>query len=936
MSIRRNNRLFNRGDTIVRTSPIPLTDGLTTSYYTNRYVRLNNRYFTPPSANWYNNAGNTVIIKAEIPETATGYFFGVFDASSAMTIRKSGSNIIWKIGTTEHIRAWQPGVHLYGFSEGKAWYDNVFLTTTPYTGSVPVSKITIGGTTNAGSTPTYECISEIDIYEVFLSAPYTNGATTKTVGRLYAAREGAGGTKAWLFEMRRSLYAWDSYGSGTATLGDAVTYGIQLHDLKEAFGSGYCDLIAMMAGDNPDQAAADADAAYIVKKGTETHAFAFLLNDGLTSAPLPADYKHEGETGGATAPERTKTRPMLGELIYGRRPKWKLWADNINVGKNIINMSGRLQYIYNIFLPKNGQGRPNLEQWEGYTTGPEYAPAFELSAGIYEIEYHNGIPCKCDPSSMVPLFVQYTPSDMDNGRVYFFNQEAASGKMRAKLGNLVDWHLTAEQQGVDNLVFGMACVIEHKILIDQEYIYTAVAAAYLQTKQQKVAGQAALMPLSSGSDAETVNLFKKGKLADGETDAEMDLSLTGRDETHLYRDLYAAPDHTIDVNVVLAAIRSSIPLTSAPSGLGLVHTDYVVPVPTTQLQGDMDPKQSAETGVTDYRCLLMDGGAVKKGAATYYVYPVVTGANSRADTIWPSGGTAATRGFGFVFALIDKAWTVDAAKVDATTLGTFYIAIETLSNNAGTFSKGRYCKVLGLYSTSDDNPATGSLTNISGTYLPNGNRLLTLYQEQADAQKYVLRQWFPQTDVPAMFLGDTLNQSTTVKVWIRHSTDERVLVKYSALSYHSKCDAWKLSYLTVSRLMIDGTAMEIGSRTGILRILFSSWNVSGNEQAGTETYSPREINTTVDAKKLKITVYEQWDDVNSPICTAIFKNGSTGYTLESGTAGWEYRMIGSGHFVNDPNTGLVSTDYYGYEITILPTGSTTWPSAFAFVIIEPI
>ena len=75
----------------------------------------------------------------------------------------------------------------------------------PYTGSVPVSKITIGGATNVGSTTIYECISEIDVYEVFMMAPYTNGTTIKTVGHLYATCEGASGTKPGCLKCMQSV-----------------------------------------------------------------------------------------------------------------------------------------------------------------------------------------------------------------------------------------------------------------------------------------------------------------------------------------------------------------------------------------------------------------------------------------------------------------------------------------------------------------------------------------------------------------------------------------------------------------------------------------------------------------------------------------------------------------------------------------------------------
>lgn len=936
----------------------------TYSYKAQKYIRLNKSYVNlgytktvsgTTSTYWQYKYDTTscdmVIIRCEIPEGASGYIMGFRGSSSSNEFSISIVNgvITYKIGSNTTTHAWEAGVHNIGFtSDYYAYFDGkTGSKLTPSAGANgPRGVMPIGGWYKNGS---YESVTSIDIYDVVIDAFWVT--SQRGTAHFYAA-SGIDNTTACIFQTRidsRSA-AVSNQSGGSSSVGGDVTYGVQLHDLKYMTSSGYRDLVALMCEDWPEQASADADPAYTLTNSSESKEFksAFMLkgNDPnthtSTNMPIPTGWSHE-----STSPSRPKTQAtILGDLIYGRTPKWKLWAADINVGKRVKELNGQLQYVYNIFMPFNGQQKPNLEQFEGYSNAADKnnVPGFDLASGTYEIEYHNGVPCKCGTEQRIDLY-NTGLTLRDDFMVFKHEMNAVSGKVKAKLGNLVNWHLTPAEifnvEGENGIVTGMSCSIEHILYNQGEPYSVPVAQAYVQTSQAKgdvpSTISAELMPLSKSSDAATKNLFQKGKLSDGVTDAYMDASLTGRNETILYRELESSTGNIVNAKAQLAAINYTSTLQAPPTSAQIIRTEYVLPVAVAPIHGNLDTKVYYNNA-TNYRCVIMNGGIVPVGNTNYYVYPVETNQSNGVKTAWGVADStpASNKGFALVFAFITTAWTSECQRVDATNLGTFYIAIETLSINSGTYTKGRYAAQLGLYQTSDSNPATGSLTAISETILPNGNRLLTLYQEQSDAQKYVMRYWFPKSEISAVFNGNTFIPNTTVKVWIKHSTDTKPLIKYNA-EYHSTSDSWRVNYLSGSKvtyLFFDNSvSTELLSRTAMMKIVFSSWKLTNN------VYTAEPINTTTDQKRLKVTVTDGWGDSANIICEAIFTGGPSSFTKQSGTSGWDFALSMGGDVSIDPNTGYVpQVAYSSYELTIIPTygQSKQWTSPLLRVSITAI
>lgn len=966
------------------------------SYYAQKYVSVNNSYFTVPSPStntnrWRYTYGNgecdTIMIRAEIKADAVGYIYGFKTSSAEMSIQKYINNdgvekIKWTIGSNSREIDWVSGVHVYGFtSSGFGYYDGTTLgkgtdssTSLIDSGASGTlnQRIIIGGIVDGTASNAKDCIHItgsaycIDIYEVIVNA-YNESTTYRTTSHLYAASYGTTDTTPYLYEPfyyrgqlgRSNGKSYTGVTGGGATSNTLVTYGVQLHDLKFVNKSAYRDLVALICEDASTYASADADEAYtITGPNGETFSSAFMLKGNnpntlvSTNMPLPDGWSHE--TGTHT---RSNTRStILGDLIYGRTPKWKLWADNINVGKRVVYDNG-YKYVYNIFLPLNGQQKPNLEQFEGYTTSsdannpPGILEVNGSELGTYEIEYHNGVACVCGSTQRIVL-ANTGLTARDDYMVFVYESNSVSGNIVARLGNLVNWHITPNEQHTldsSNVVTGMSCTLQHEIYNNGALVYTDVAQAYVQTTEVKSDEETwlsnnALMPLSSKSGTDTVNLFKYGKNSDGTAYAPIEMTLTGENATGLYHDLSVAQNNTINARVLLNAIRDTVTLEQPPTSGQLISAEYMLKNKNVPIHGNLDPKVFSSNNPTNYRCVIMDGGAVHVDSSTYYVYPVETDTTNGVKTAWGVGDTASEKGFGFVACFITTSWTSTCEKVDGTSLGNFYIALKTTSKlSASTYMKGVYSDVFGRYHTSsDNNPATGSLTAIGNTLLPNGNRLLTQYQEQSDAEKYVYRKWFALSDIPAVNNSGAFIENTTVKVWIKHESDPKPLFKINTSDYHAMSDSWKLGYLSTgsveSYLFFDDRDIELASRTAQLKVTFSSWELQNGD------YVPRGINTTTDNKRIKVVVYEGWGTSASEICSAIFTGGPSIFEKQSGTTDWDISITGSGHMTTDPNNGLSPTTRYniyqngvfGYDVTITPQFTQTWSSPLARIMIQAV
>ncbi|MCQ2065193.1 MAG: hypothetical protein MJY66_04955, partial [Bacteroidaceae bacterium] len=164
-------------------------------------------------------------------------------------------------------------------------------------------------------------ITSIDLYQAVIIAKATQSATQKTFMSYYPCSSGETGTAARLYETRYALNAVSTKAgqavsgvTASATLGPTVIYGISIHDLKTVTGSGYRNVMAIMADDGGIDSqlgwtSDTADGPYRTEGRTNPFAFS-LYGVRIIDAV--------GTVGGAA-----------GELMLGRKPRWSIWNDSI-------------------------------------------------------------------------------------------------------------------------------------------------------------------------------------------------------------------------------------------------------------------------------------------------------------------------------------------------------------------------------------------------------------------------------------------------------------------------------------------------------------------------------------------------------------------------------------------------------------------------------
>lgn len=678
------------------------------SYYAREYVSINNRCFTVPNTTstlkWRYTYGSgecdMVMIRAEIMEDAEGYIYGFKASGAEMSIQmftdtqdNNKKKIKWTIGSNSRTVEWQAGVHVYGFtSNGLGFYDGTklgkgsssitSLIDSGASGSLD-QQIIIGGLIDGTASNAKDCIHttgsgySINIYEVVLSA-YNESSTSRTIAHLYACSDGTSGS---LYETRYHRgVATQSNGKSytgvtvrTTTPSTTITYGVQLHDLKFITSSGYRDLIALMCEDWPEQASADADPAYTLTNSSESKEFksAFMLKGNnpnthvSTNMPIPTGWSHE-----STSPSRPKTQAtILGDLIFGRTPKWNLWADNINVGKYTIMDDGQMYFAYNIFMPRNGQQKPNLEQFEGYSTGASahHDPFLDMG-GDLTIEYHNAVACRADGTTLIPASSvgfdssgnSFGPvSSKDNMRVFEHQLPPLGDDVKMGLGNLIDWHKTAAQQIADdddthNLKYyftGISASV-YRTVPGAAGAKRLIGAAWEQTATLR-SGTNYLQPLSSDTTTAERNKFRDGKNSDGTAYYNWQINMCGdeKDQDLLYYETREGPTQGLATLSAIMDIVAKNKEQGLQSG-NLCNADYVLPVLSPTFNRNVNPKM--DNNALDYRAILMKD-TVSISSSTKYIYPLFTWGNSTEIMVRTRNIENTYSGFVFLFCIVNKA-----------------------------------------------------------------------------------------------------------------------------------------------------------------------------------------------------------------------------------------------------------------------------------------
>ena len=590
---------------------------------------------------------DTVIIQGNFGNFR-GYLFSDFNSSlsNLMTIFVNESSVIWYLGSGDHPYCSIPierGTHIYGFHEGQPFYDNQILEPSNdsyllndnekesyfYTDKQSDSYFTIGSTSNSNNS--------YKIYRVIISCSET--------GKTYSYYPCSDGTTHKIYEaLSTESFSEDTFTN--SSVGKNVKYGVSIDDIKAITGSKYRDLMAIMAEDSGIEltiANENADPPYILRQNGIDHEFAFSLTD----ISIPENAIRQSNL----------SNYKKGELIFGRRPKWNIWANSMPYSiwnKPETDYTGgydptKLVYAtYNLTEHWNKNGQVKLEWFENYCESDENRPEVKFinpdgtDAKNIEIHYHNGVPCFCGKNQVMPGLCENDHADFwrvlnetltAENAIYLYSNELPDSSVGMKLGNIINWNTSQKEQyeadkingdyTMNQLIYGMCATLSHSFLTavaDRNGGYTTelvniiIGYATEQTKQAQSTisqnnriGTLPLVALSSDSDTTTIERFKNGRIIeDGQEVGKLmyeKLRATGNEEVRLFNEILASinrnGDHIYKIDAVgsmnLLKRPTEIYETDTPKETDLVYLNKFINSTKLSIKGVFDPSNEITT-----------------------------------------------------------------------------------------------------------------------------------------------------------------------------------------------------------------------------------------------------------------------------------------------------------------------------------------------------
>ena len=334
-------------------------------------VKPNNTYWELPI---HSSPSMRVLICAKITPQSSGYLFGdetFYINLNGLTIRwiypektEQNPNGVIEQTVTE-------GEHVIGFIDGKPALDGNLLSgadVTRNTNDKPCWLGRIRPDSEGQLTNTY--IRKVELY-----GHATNTTDAKQSWSYYATFIGNNG---YLVEKWSNSVLPITAGGDAEPLTDAFPgYGISIEDLRQVVSTPHKDLVAIYTQDGGatiDNTVAFApEIAVATIEGQQVKqemAFRWI------GRSLPEGYALQAH------PTLGTTEGIDGELLYGRRPVWNMWADNVNMGRYIsgYDTSGESVFYntkirFNPMIDKYGMpkilsdGTPgfHLLDWQNYS-----------------------------------------------------------------------------------------------------------------------------------------------------------------------------------------------------------------------------------------------------------------------------------------------------------------------------------------------------------------------------------------------------------------------------------------------------------------------------------------------------------------------------------------------------------------------------------------
>jgi len=666
MSIVKNNTSYQDSSVTIKALSKITDQNMDWDIY--KYVRLVNSGY---QSYYLSNSGLYFMMRCELPENANGYLMGIKASSSqnatnTFYIKIENKVITWVIGTTSYTHAWEEGVHDIGWVDGKPLYDNELVSTTAVAMSgVHGNKMVICGVRIDSNT--YEYISQIDLYRVNMMVYASVNPTASSISYLECFYPCPSTLRnSMKIPEARMVVTYNSGTTNSATASEeTVTYGVQLDDLRYITGSGYRDLMAIECEDNTLAAESWADAEDRITNDDETHKMAFRLADGTgvqasDVVPLPAtfrltrpsggyksdlDYRYYIGSGSVTDPNNYSgfLPYKKGDLIYGRKPTWPLWADGITWGRYVegrrvmkADVNEIFQNLYflrfNIFKDYKGDDLQELlERWDGFNTGAVHAPSAEVLSGLY-LEFHNRISCLCDVSTaLTGKNAGSTTASSADDRAIFKYSLSSSVLAKVKAGNLAPWDVPRAQQTGN---FGW---IVRGLTID--YIYdngnNKYVIAHASAYGSESDGNGGIATFAKESTTDKTAFRDNGvQIENAEFDHSLSESMFG---------IFAVDYNGIRTSVSQATLHTYVKmglLQNQPSEeiteMGTIHLDYILPkVGEEDIVCANDPVSfKPGTSTTKSRFLAGEyGGLAKVNGSDYEIQIFRSGSNAYSESV---------------------------------------------------------------------------------------------------------------------------------------------------------------------------------------------------------------------------------------------------------------------------------------------------------------
>lgn len=387
-----------------------------------------------------------VIIMANVTTSTTGYMFG----DSRFAIIFIGGNIVWNYNGGQYTRAIEAGTHLFGFIDGKPYYDGSMPSPATVTASTSADVCYIGSANNPDPTR----LNNASIIKVELYGHETNAADVKGTWSYYATRINGNGylIEKWANILNAHVGTQPTAATKDDGSYDSTAWGISIDDLRQVVPTGFYDLTAIYTEDGGTVSGSYVEPEIFkgTINGTEVErrmAFRWRTDSGSTlpESFTKQDHKLDDVDGNVTG--------IHGELLLGRKPTWNIWADNVNMGRYIHgNTSGsdirQAKIRFNPLKDKYGQDKPKgwrLDDWENYSPTLFHKPDLRVGGLSDELtniimEFVNGLAASTAKTYYISDNTNTSTTPRATPVINYTKMANLRGDITFTIGNLISWH----------------------------------------------------------------------------------------------------------------------------------------------------------------------------------------------------------------------------------------------------------------------------------------------------------------------------------------------------------------------------------------------------------------------------------------------------------------------------------------------------------------